>query len=439
MSNPHQVTPQIIENDMNRRHFLASVPVLTAGCAALVASGSASALNQDSCERKARILSAAALPAIRSDQLSTDALIIESVELLRNNRQWLVRVRTKCGVEGLAVAHGGVLAQTYPIFTGSVARHAVGTDARDWENTLNTIYNGRGGFGPNYKWQGLALWVSVASLELAVLDLLGKAAGKPVTDILGEGTLRREIDVYHASSNRGNAPEAEIEVFRRFIDEFGTKAIKYRLGARMRQTEQSDARDRELIPLMRDSFPNHTLYADANGSYDYESSVRFGKMLSETGHSFFEEPVPFDHYDETLAVRKALEDTMVIAGGEQEISLRHFLWQIEHRIVDLPQPDIFYFGGLTRSIRVARAAHAVGMACTAHISGWGLGSYYAAVFAACTHNPGPYQEYKGFERDLPAAASSGRLIAKNGVLVVPDGPGLGVDLDPAWVKDCEIV
>ncbi|MCC5840655.1 MAG: mandelate racemase/muconate lactonizing enzyme family protein [Opitutales bacterium] len=389
--------------------------------------------------RRQLILEAAAHPAIRADRLPTEPVIIDSIELLRNGRQWLVRVRSTEGAEGLIVTHGGVLAQTYPIFLERVAGHPLGTDARDWENTINRIYNGRGGFGSNYKWQGLAFWASVASVELAVLDLLGKVVGMPVTDLLGHGTLRREIGVYQASFRRGNAPEAEIEVFRRYIAEFGARALKYRLGARMGQTSASDARDRALIPLMRESFPDLTLYADANSSYDVASSLRFGEMLAETRHAFFEEPVPFDHYDETREVREALEGKIIIAGGEQEISLRHFLWQIEHRVVDLPQPDIFYFGGLTRSIKVARAAEAVGMTCTPHISGHGLGFLYAAVFAACVKDPGPYQEYKGFDRDLPAAAPTGRLIAKDGTIIVPHGPGFGVEIDPDWLAQSKVV
>ncbi|MCC5805794.1 MAG: mandelate racemase/muconate lactonizing enzyme family protein [Opitutales bacterium] len=425
---------------MKRREILIRLPVLGTGCAGAAASaGPSSNSGEEAAARRARILAAAAEPALRADKLPRDPLIIDSVELLRNERQWLVRVRTTDGAEGVAVAHGGVLSQTYPIFIQRVAGHALGTDARDWEATIEKTCNDRGGFGSNYKWQGLAFWASVASLEMAVLDLLGKAVGKPVTDLLGEGTLRREIGVYQASFRRGNAPEAEIEVFHRYIAEFGAKAIKYRLGARMRQTPESDARDKALIPLMRESFPDLTLYADANGSYDHVSSLRFGKMLAETGHAFFEEPVPFDHYDETRAVREALEGIITIAGGEQEISLRHFLWQIEHRIVDLPQPDIFYFGGLTRSIKVARAAHAVGMTCTPHISGYGLGFLYAAVFAACTTDPGPYQEYKGFDRDLPATAPTGRLVAQEGTIIVPTAPGFGVELDPAWVAAAETI
>ena len=66
----------------------------------------------------------------------------------------------------------------------------------------------------NYKYQGLALWVCVAAAEFAILDLLGKLAGKSIGDLLG-GVKRREIAVYRASGTRGNTPEAEIEISRK--------------------------------------------------------------------------------------------------------------------------------------------------------------------------------------------------------------------------------
>ena len=383
------------------------------------------------------ILAAAAEPVLRRDLLPAEPLIIERVELLRNGRQYMVRVRAEGGAEGLAVVHGGVLEEAYPIFLKRVAPVALGKDARAWEETLEDIYLGRGGFGSSYKWQGLPFWVSVASLEMAVLDLLGQAAERNVTDLLWGGRLRDEVAVYRASSHRGNAPEEEVEWFREQVEEIGAEAIKFRLGARMHYTDASTRRDRALIPLMREAFPDLTLYADANGSYDVEVGVEVGELMQRYDYGFYEEPVPFDHYAETKAVADAVE--VPVAGGEQESSLRQFLGMVHLRTVDVVQPDLFYFGGLVRSIRVGRAAEAVGMTCTPHISGYGLGFLYAAVFAAVAPNAGPYHEYKGFDEDLPATAEGGRIEAKNGVIRVPTGAGLGVEIDPAFVAAADVV
>ena len=383
------------------------------------------------------IMAAAAQPVLRQDLLPSAPVVIEQVDLLRNGRQYMVRVRAEGGAEGLAVVHGGVLEQAYPIFLGRVAPVAVGKDARAWEETLDDIYLGRGGFGSSYKWQGLPFWVSVASLEMAVLDLLGRAAGRNVTDLLWGGRLRDEVAVYRASSNRGNAPEEEVEWFQKQVEEIGAEAIKFRLGARMHYTDASTARDEALIPLMREAFPDLTLYADANGSFDVEMGVRIGRMMEAYDYGFFEEPAPFDYYAETRAVTEQLQ--MPVAGGEQESSLRQFLAMIDEKTVDIVQPDLFYFGGLVRSIRVGRAAEAAGLECTPHISGYGLGFLYAAIFAAVAPNAGAYHEYKGIDEDLPATAEGGRLEARNGVIRVPTGPGLGAEIDPAFVAAADVI
>ena len=283
------------------------------------------------------LLAAAAQPALIREKLPGNPLPIESVELLRKGQQWIVRVRSE-GLEGVAVVHGGVLAQAYPIFLNRVGPALLGTDARDLEKTLyNEIYLGRGGAGSNYKWQGLPFWVAVASGELAVLDLLGKAAGHNITEMLADGRVRDKVAVYRASSNRSNSAEEEVAWFQEQVEKIGAKAIKHRLGARMRTTEFSDARDAAIVPLMRKAFPDLTLYADANGSFDVAGGLEAGRLMAEYGYGFFEEPVPFDYYDETKAVTEKLD--LPVAGGEQESSLRHFIWMIDHKALDIVQPD----------------------------------------------------------------------------------------------------
>ena len=116
---------------------------------------------------------------------------------------FLVRVRSTDGAEGLIVPNADRLSDVYPIFLNHVAPFFVGKDARELESLLWELYR----HDSNYKFQGLALWVCVAAAEFAMLDLLGKLAGKSIGDLLG-GAMRRDIAVYRASGNRGNTPEA---------------------------------------------------------------------------------------------------------------------------------------------------------------------------------------------------------------------------------------
>jgi L-alanine-DL-glutamate epimerase-like enolase superfamily enzyme len=375
---------------------------------------------------------AGAAPVLRRE-LWPEPVRLASIELLKAGGDYLVRVRAKDGATGIAAGHPDVLETTWPILTRRVAPFFIGKDARDLEALIDGVYL----TSSNYKWQGLPFWVPVASVEIAILDLLGQVAKKPLGELFGP-IVTRDVAVYRASGNRGNTPEQEIAYLQTLVAADGAKAIKFRLGARMRFDAASTTRDLALIPLTRKTFGDAmTIYADANGSYDIPMSLRIGRLMQEHRLAFLEEPVPFDYYDETKEVAGRLP--LPIAGGEQESSLRRFRWMIEQRGVDVVQPDLFYFGGFVRSIRVARMAAAAGMPCTPHMSGGGLGYLYVAHFASCVPNAGPFQEFKGTDESLPVSSDTSTLASVNGVLKVPSGPGLGVAFDPAFVRAATLV
>ena len=357
-----------------------------------------------------------------------EPVLITSVDVLKASEQFLIRVRSQDGAVGTAVGHPDVLETTWPILTQRVAPYFLKKDARELEALIDGVYLANS----NYKWQGLPFWVPVASLEFAILDLLGKVASKPLGELFSE-TIQRDVAVYRASGNRGNTPEEEIAYLQRLVGETGAKAIKFRLGARMRFDAASTKRDLAMIPLTRKTFGEEmTIYADANGSYDIPTAIRIGRLMKEQRLAFMEEPVPFDFYDETKTIADQL--TLPVAGGEQESSLRRFRWMIEQKCVDVVQPDLFYFGGFIRSIRVARMAAAAGIPCTPHMSDGGLGYLYVAHFASCVPNAGPFQEYKGRDDSLPVSSDTSSLNTVKGMLKVPSGPGLGVTIDPAFIE-----
>lgn len=379
-------------------------------------------------EKLARIMEA---PVLRTDLLR-EPLKIEKVELLRAGRHYIVRVLGG-GLEGFADAHSSVMSAAYPILTRKVAPNFAGKDARNLESVFHAAYLA----SSNYKWQGLPFWVSMAVVEIAVLDLLGKASGKPLGELFGK-VQRKKIPVYRASGNRGNSPEAEVAYLQKTVAETGAGAIKFRLGARMSFNESSTRRDLALIPLLRKTFgPAMAIYADANGSYDVPMSIRMGRMMEEQKFGFFEEPVPFDYYDETKQIADAL--SIPIALGEEEMSLRGFRRIIETGTAQVIQPDLLYSGGLMRAVKVARMANAAGLPCTPHMSGGGLGFLYVAHFASCVDDPGAHQEYKGEDDNLPVSSSTSSLKSEGGLLTVPSGPGLGVTIDPALLKQATIV
>jgi L-alanine-DL-glutamate epimerase-like enolase superfamily enzyme len=191
-------------------------------------------------------------------------------------------------------------------------------------------------------------------------------------------------------------------------------------------------RSEALIPMVREAFGDDmTLYADANSSYDAANAIRIGRMMEEHDYAFFEEPCRFDDLWETKRVADALD--IPIAGGEQEFSLRRFRWTIANSGLDVVQPDLHYFGGYIRSTRVALMAHAAGLPCTPHMSGWGLGYLNALHFMSYIPNAGAHMEFKGYG-NIPFDCASSSLKCENGIMRVPSGPGFGIDIDPDYVN-----
>jgi L-alanine-DL-glutamate epimerase-like enolase superfamily enzyme len=159
-------------------------------------------------------------------------------------------------------------------------------------------------------------------------------------------------------------------------------------------------------------------------------------MLEANGVGFFEEPCPWEEYEETRLVADELD--VVVAGGEQDSSLPRFRWMIEHRVVNLVQPDLAYNGGFIRCLRVAKMAERAGMPVTPHCPKADPNTAYMLHFAAVVPNLGPHQEYNALgPRGSWWHAPSFEI--ENGVVPVPTGPGLGVEYDPAIWQEAEIV
>ena len=92
-----------------------------------------------------------------------------------------------------------------------------------------------------------------------------------------------------------------------------------------------------------------------------------------------------------------------------------------------------------RSMKVAKMAALFGKECTPHISGSGLGYLYMMHFVAAIPNAGPFHEFKGFNHELPFQCITSSLESIDGVVTVPTGPGLGIDIDPDYVAKHEVV
>lgn len=368
-------------------------------------------------------------------ELFKDPVIIESIELLRNKKQYLCRVRSKDGHEGISVSNAQQMEVLYPLFTKHIAPFYIGKDARDLEFLIpeSTVYEN------NYKAQGLAIWVPIATIEFALLDMFGKISNRPIGLLIGDKIYNRCISVYQANGERGISAEETIEHLKRDVVISNAKAIKFKLGGRMSHAETPAGRSEKLIPLVRKTFGDQMIIsADANGSYKPAQAIPIGKLMQEYKYAFYEEPVPFDWYEETRQVADALD--IPIAGGEQEPSTHNFRWLIANGALSIVQQDMFYFGGMIRSMQIARMAIALGKQCVPHISSTGLGYVYMMHFVSAIPNSGPYHEFKEFNNELPWHCATSTLRSdSNGVIQVPTGPGFGVEIDPDFIKKSTVV
>ncbi|MBN2634331.1 MAG: mandelate racemase/muconate lactonizing enzyme family protein [Bacteroidales bacterium] len=363
-----------------------------------------------------------------------DPVIIDTLELLRMNDTFLCRVKSKDGAEGISVANNDQMKSLWPVFINRLQPFFPGKDARTLEKLIDEVYVYRS----NYKMQNLALWVPLATIEFAILDMLGKIAGKSIGQLIGD-IHNPEIAVYQANGERGITAEKTIEHLIREVGETKAKALKFKVGGRMSNNFESPAgRSEKLIPLVRQTFGDDmVIYADSNGSYTVDEAIRIGRIMEEYRIDFYEEPVPFDWYEETKEVADAL--SIPVAGGEQEPSLHNFRWLIANDALQIVQPDVFYFGGMIRSMKVARMAEVLGKECTPHISGSGLGYLYMMHFVSSIPNAGPYHEFKGFNNSLPFACDTSPLNSKAGVVKVPSGPGLGIEIDAEYIARHKVI
>ena len=368
-------------------------------------------------------------------ELFKDPVIIQSIELLTRDKQYICRVRSKDGHEGISVSNAQQMEVLYPIFTRRIAPFFIGKDARDIEQLIpaSTVHEN------NYKAQGLAIWVPIATIEFAILDMFGKMANRSIGLLISDKIYNPAISVYQANGERDISAEETIEHLKRDVAISHAKAIKFKLGGRMSHPETPVGRSQKLIPLVRETFgPDMIISADSNGSYTVAEAIPIGKLMQEYKYAFYEEPVPFDWYEETKQVSDALE--IPIAGGEQEPSTHNFRWLIANGGLSIVQQDMFYFGGMVRCMQVARMAAAFGKQTIPHISATGLGYVYMMHFVSAIPNSGPYHEFKEFNNVLPYHCATSTLRSdSNGVIKVPTGPGFGVDIDPAFLAKCTVI
>jgi len=174
---------------------------------------------------------------------------------------------------------------------------------------------------------------------------------------------------------------------------------------------------------------------DANGAYDVGTAVRVGRQLEEFNLAWLEEPVPADDLDGYAHLHRSVR--VPLAAGETEFGLYGFRDLIARGCVDILQPEVARIGGVTATRRLWALAHAHNLPVAPHTGFSGGVAHLASLhLAAATPNFYTY-EYMGapsIQNPLRDIFTVPFPAPREGMIALPQGPGLGLDLDPQVLR-----
>ena len=339
----------------------------------------------------------------------------------------LVRVRTDDGAEGWGQTSAYLADLAVEMLHTRLARWFIGTDARDLEATETRLVR------TEYKHWGTVLFRALCGIDTAIWDLLGRVSGVPVYRLLG-GAVRTRLPVYGSSMVRHLSAGEETERMLALRERHGFEAFKLRVGEPMGEDRESwPGRDRELIVRARaDLGDGVDLLADANGGFTPGRAIAVGRLLEEQGYVHFEEPCPYDQYEQTAQVARVLD--IPVAGGEQDYSLPQLRRIVTTGVVDIVQPDVGYIGGVSRMRQVAVMAEAAGIPFTAHCANRSLLQIFSLHVAAAAPAATQRQEWSIENVAWTDDLFSGLPEVRDGHVELSEGPGWGIEIDRGFLR-----
>jgi L-alanine-DL-glutamate epimerase-like enolase superfamily enzyme len=358
---------------------------------------------------------------------------IRKLETFCNEFVGFVRVTTDTGQQGWGQVSTYNADITVEVFHRQVARHALGTDALDFADTLEII-NER-----EHKYPGSYLRRAMTGLDTALLDLRGKIEDKPVTALIGgtPGKLR----AYASSMKRDITPKDEAKRLCRLRDEKGFDAFKWRVGAECgRDRDEWPGRTEEIVPTVSRALGDGVAkLVDANSCYSPKLAIEVGRLLEAEGIEHFEEPCPYWEFAQTKEVADAL--SIDVTGGEQDCEFTAWETMIGMRAVDVVQPDVMYMGGILRTLRVCKMAEATGLPVTPHAANLSLVTMCTMHLLRAIPNAGKYLEFSIEEEDY-YPWQYGLFLGdpyriEDGKATVTDAPGWGVEINPDWLATAQ--
>ncbi len=324
----------------------------------------------------------------------------------------LMRVDTDAGITGWGEAFGGpVLSATREIIDNLVGPLAVGHDPSAIGNVTEPIARKLQNFG-----RGGPVAFALSGLDIALWDIAGKTAGKPVHELLG-GAKRKDLAAYASllayhdvDLVAKNAAEAVSKGYR-FV-----KAHEYAYA----EVEATRKAIGAAIPLM----------VDTNCPWTVSEAIDAARRFAPLDLHWLEEPVwPPENLPGLAAVRR--NAPMPIAAGENARTLEDFRLAIEAEAVSVLQPSLGKMGGLSVARQVLALAQGTAIRVIPHCT------YFGPAALATIHLISTFAEDTFLERFYCTLADSPfgeAVLAKQGRVEVPQAPGLGIDPDPVILR-----
>lgn len=408
-----------------RRSFLGAIAALPSAAIALAGGGQESG-------RPGRYLHQGRVDDTRH-QLIERGLTIQSIETFVRGAIGLVRLRTTDGREGWGQVAPYEAPVTADILHRLIAPHAIGKDLADVDDIADRAIEA------NAKFPWSFICRALCGVDTAIWDLTGQVRNQSVAALAGAS--RKDVAAYGSSMRRDISPADEAARLARLRDSHGFRAFKIRVGRETgRDTDAAPGRTEAIIPAVRKAVGDDVqLFADANSCYTPPRAIEIGRRLEDSRYAMYEEPCPYWELEWTAEVTRALR--IAVSGGEQDNDLAQWRRMLAMQAVDITQPDICYVGGFTRGLRVARLAAQAGKPVVPHSANISLVEVFSVHLMAASPNAGDFLEHT-IEDDaainrLSAEMYEPQLVVRDGRVRVPDGPGWGVRILPAWLERAE--
>ncbi|MEC7907095.1 MAG: mandelate racemase/muconate lactonizing enzyme family protein [Verrucomicrobiota bacterium] len=336
-----------------------------------------------------------------------------------NNLHTLVEVITDEGITGIgsvftsATLIEGAINVIKPFLIGASALDPAATSERLHQQSF---WQGRGG----------AITHAVSGVDIALWDILGKVCQQPISRLLG-GRYRETIQPY------GSILMDDMDVLRARLEngmDRGFRAFKIGWGPFGRVNRETDE---ALVRTARDTVgPDAKLMVDAGGSdafwpHGYKWALQTAKMLADYDITWFEEPLRPDDIEGYV---KLTENAPIpITGCEVLTRRQSFIEWIERRAVDYIQPDVTKVGGISEEYRIAQYADDHYIQFVPH--GWNtaIGLVADLQLVAATANA-QWVEYITLAPYIEKLLAKPITIDDEGNIAIPNGPGLGIELNP---------